>query len=110
MAKPKQFCVVFVTCGTLTEGRRIARKLIGKRIAACVNVVLSPVESFYTWKGNVGRTREFLLVIKTREKHMTALEMEVKRLHRYDVPELIALPIIAGSAEYLAWLGECTKK
>ncbi len=98
--------VVLVMCGTLTEGRRIARRVVGKGLAACVNIILSPAESFYTWKGKLEKTREFLLVIKTTAKRLAELENEVKRLHSYDVPEFVALPIAEGSRKYLSWLEE----
>jgi len=98
--------VVLVMCGTLAEGRRIARHVVSKRLAACVNIVLSPAESFYTWKGKLEKAREHLLVMKTPAKHLAALEKEVRRLHGYDVPEFIALTITEGSAEYLSWLGD----
>src|SRR3989442_9969160 len=99
--------IVLVTCGTLAEGRRIARRVVSKRLAACVNIVSSPVESFYTWKGKLEKAREYLLVMKTTAKVLAELEKEVKRLHSYDVPEFIALPITESSAEYLSWLEEC---
>jgi periplasmic divalent cation tolerance protein len=101
--------VVLVTCGTLTEGRRIARRVISARLAACVNIMLSPAESVYTWKGKLEKAREYLLVIKTTANRLSELEKEVKRLHSYDVPEIIALPIAAGSREYLGWLQESVK-
>jgi periplasmic divalent cation tolerance protein len=96
--------VVLVTCETLTEGRQIARSVVSKRVAACVNVILSPADSYYTWKGKLERAREYLLVIKTTAKRLPDLEKEVKRLHSYDVPEFIALPIVAGSNKYISWL------
>lgn len=102
--------VVLVTCGTLTEARRIARAVVSKRLAACVNIVLSPGESFYTWKGKLEKAREYLLVMKTMAKCLAELEREVTRLHSYDVPEFIALPIAEGSREYLAWLQESVKR
>src|SRR5579864_2906760 len=83
---------VLVTCGSLTEARRIARAVVTKRLAACANIVLSPMESIYRWKGKVEKAHEFLMVLKTSSKHLPALEREVKRLHSYDVPEFIALP------------------
>jgi periplasmic divalent cation tolerance protein len=101
--------VVLVTCGTLTEARRIARVVVTKRLAACVNVVLSPVESVYRWKNKVEKAREVLLLIKTTANLLARLEREVKRLHSYAVPEFIALPVAAGSREYLSWLGDCVK-
>ncbi len=109
MRRGGQGRIVLVTCGTLAEGRRIARSAVSKRLAACVNIILSPVESFYTWKGNLEKAREYLLVIKTTEKRLAKLEKEVKQLHSYKVPEFIALPILGGSKDYLAWLGESVK-
>jgi len=102
--------VVLVMCRTLTEGRRIARHVVEKRLAACVNIVLSPAESFYTWKSRLEKAREYLLVMKTAAKCLPELENEVKRLHSYDVPEFVALPISEGSAEYLLWLGDSVTK
>src|SRR2546427_9613985 len=102
--------IVLVTCGTLAEGRRIARRVVSKRLAACVNIVLSPVESFYTWKGKLEKAREYLLVMKTTAKVLAELEKEVQRLHSYEVPEFIALPITEGSKKYLSWLEESVTK
>jgi periplasmic divalent cation tolerance protein len=102
--------IVLVTCGTMAEGRRIARSVVSKGFAACVNVVLGPIESFYTWKGKLEKAREYLLVMKTTAKCLGELEKEVKRLHRYDVPEFIVLPITAGSAKYLSWLANGVTK
>jgi periplasmic divalent cation tolerance protein len=110
MKAGKQFRVVLVTCGSLTEARRIARRLASARLAACVNIVLSPVESIYNWKGKLEKAREYLLVIKTAAKRLAAMEKEVQRLHSYDVPEFIALPIAAGSRNYLSWLQASVKR
>ena len=96
--------IVLVTCGTLSEGRKIARRVVQKKLAACVNVLRSPMDSYYTWKGKLEVAREFLLVMKTTVKRLPQLEKEVKRLHSYEVPEFIALPIAAGSKDYLTWL------
>ena len=98
--------IVFVTCGTLTEARRIARKVVTRRLAACGNIIMGPVESIYRWKGKVEKAREILMVLKTTSKCLPELEKEVTRLHSYDVPECIALPIAAGSRQYLGWLHE----
>jgi periplasmic divalent cation tolerance protein len=107
-AKAKNIRVVLVTCPTLVLARKIARAVVQKRLAACVNVVRSPIESFYTWKGKLESAREHLLLIKTTAARLPQLEKEVKRLHTYDVPEFIALPITEGSADYLSWLSETT--
>ena len=96
--------VVFVTCGTLRESTKIARRVVQGRLAACVNVLRSPMNSYYTWKGKLEVAREYLLVMKTSSKRLAELEKEVKRLHSYEVPEFIALPVAAGSKDYLAWL------
>jgi periplasmic divalent cation tolerance protein len=110
MVKGGQNRIVLVSCGKLKEARRIARAVVAKRLAACVNVFVSPVESFYTWKGKSEKAREFLLAIKTSEKCLVALEKEVMRLHSYEVPEFVVLPIVAGSRDYLSWLQESVSK
>src|SRR5260370_40698435 len=97
MKKAGRNRIVLVTCGTLAEARRIARTVVSKRLAAGVNIVLSPAESFYTWNGKLERAREYLLVMKTTAERLGALEKEVKRLHSYCEPEFIALPITEGS-------------
>ncbi len=104
--KGRNMRVVLVTCPSILLARKIARTVVQKRLAACVNVLRSPVESFYTWKGKRENARENLLLIKTTSTRLPQLEREVKRLHTYDVPEFIALPITEGSAEYLSWLEE----
>ena len=98
--------VVLVTCNSVREGRKIGRALVEARLAACVNVLQTPIESIYRWKGSVDTAKEFLLIIKTSRARLKALEAAVKRLHSYDVPEIIALPIEKGSQDYLAWLSE----
>src|SRR5260370_27228790 len=92
-----KYMVVLVTCGSRAEAQRIAREVVSRRLAACANLLETPVHSVYRWKGKVEKVREFLLLIKTSAARLAALEAEVKRLHSYDVPEFIALPIIAGS-------------
>jgi periplasmic divalent cation tolerance protein len=101
--------IVLVTCGNLIEARRIASKVVRKRLAACATVILGPVQSIYRWKGKVQTSREQLVLIKTIEKRLPALEVEVKRLHSYDVPEFVAIPATYGSSEYLNWLAENSK-
>jgi periplasmic divalent cation tolerance protein len=98
--------VVLVTCGSAKEARRIARALVEKRLAACGNILEAPVRSIYRWKGKVETAKEYLLLIKTSRRRFKALQDEVKRLHSYDVPEIIALPIASGSPEYLKWISE----
>ena len=109
-AEAKDMRIVLVTCPTLAMARKIARAVEQRGLAACVNVVRSPVESFYTWKGKLESAREHLLIMKTTAKRLAELEREVMRLHSYDVPEFIVIPIIAGSAKYLSWLRESVKE
>ena len=105
-----EYVVVLVTCGSRAQARRIARAVVTERLAACANVFEARVESVYRWKGKVEQAREFLLLMKTSTSRLAALEAEVKRLHSYDVPEFIALPIVAGSPAYLRWLAECLQR
>jgi periplasmic divalent cation tolerance protein len=102
--------VVLVTCRSAKEARGIARALVEARVAACGNVLEAPVRSIYRWKGRVEAAKEYLLIIKASRRRFAALEKAVKRLHSYDVPEIIALPVAAGSADYLRWLGECVDR
>src|SRR2546421_7951332 len=103
-AEPKNKRIVLVTCPPLAPARKMARAVVQTRLAACVNLIHSPVESFYTWKGKLEKAGEYLLVMKTTAKQLPALENKVNRLHSYDVPEFIALPITEGSKKYLSWL------
>ncbi len=104
MVKGTNARIVLVTCGTLAEGRKIARAVVAKRLAACVNVISVPVESVYRWKGKIESAKEFLLVIKTTARRLKELEKEITRLHRYDVPEFLVLRVDGGSKAYLEWL------
>ena len=98
--------VVLVTCGSAKEAAVIARALVRERLAACVNIQQSTVRSIYRWKGRVEEAQEHLLIIKTSRRLLADLQKEIERRHSYDVPEIIALPIVAGSAAYLAWVKE----
>jgi periplasmic divalent cation tolerance protein len=100
-------CLVLVTCASAAEARRIARAAVEGRMAACVNILPGAVTSIYRWKGKVKSARESLLLIKTSRKRLAKLQVAVERLHSYDVPEFIALPIAAGSRAYLSWLDDC---
>jgi periplasmic divalent cation tolerance protein len=104
MKRAAKVKIILVTVGSLAEGRNIARSAVKKRLAACVNVVRAPVESIYEWKGKVTAAREYLLVIKTTANRVPELRSEIRRLHSYDVPEIITLPVDGGLAEYLAWV------
>lgn len=97
--------VVLVTCRNRQQARKIAQGLVEAQLAACVNVT-SHVESIYRWKGKIKGDREYLLVIKTRRDLFPAVEAAVRALHSYENPEVIALPIVEGSSEYLKWMDE----
>jgi periplasmic divalent cation tolerance protein len=96
--------VVLVTCGSQTEARSIAKSLVERRLAACVQEIGVPVRSTYRWKGKIETTKEVLLLIKTSRTRFAALQKLVKELHSYEVPEIIALNIEDGSREYLEWI------
>ena len=97
--------VVFVTCPGVSVGRRISRTLIQQRLAACVNLV-PKIESCYRWQGKIERAAETLLVIKTTSRRFDALKRAVRRLHPYQCPEIIALPVTAGHQPYVRWVTE----
>ena len=97
--------VILVTAGSEAEAETIAKALVEERLAACVNI-LSPIRSIYRWQGQVADDREWLLVIKTQAERFAVVEAKVKALHSYQVPEVIALPIVAGAEGYLRWLRE----
>lgn len=108
MSNMSEAIVVLVTCGSEEEATRIGNSLVEERLAACVNII-SPIRSIYRWEGKIWDEREWMLMIKTQERRFEELEKKVKSLHSYSVPEVIALPIVKGSASYLKWLEETTK-
>ncbi len=101
--------VMLVTAGSAEEGERLAHALVGEQLAACVNLV-GPIRSIYRWEGAVETASEWLLVVKARVADADAVEARVRALHSYDVPEVLALPVSAGSAPYLTWLVAATAR
>ncbi len=97
--------VVLMTAGNDDEAARIARGLVERRLAACVNVVPG-VRSIYAWQGEICDDGEILLIAKTVRSRFDALAATVRELHSYDVPEIVALPTAAVDSAYAAWLGE----
>lgn len=95
--------VVFLTAASGEEATRLADMLVGAHLAACVQI-LPPMESVYRWQGKIERSSEVLLLAKTTRAKFAELEKEVRALHSYDTPEIIAVPVITGSAPYLEWL------
>lgn len=95
--------LVLTTVPDGAVAERVARALVEERLAACVNV-LPPMASVYRWKGQIESATEQLLLIKTRVGDYAAVERRIRELHPYELPEVIAVPIVAGLAAYLAWL------
>lgn len=103
------FVVVLITAGSKEEADRIGRTLVEEKLAACTNTV-HPINSVFTWKGKMYEEGEALLIVKSVKHKLDELIYHVKKLHSYEVPEIIALPIVGGSREYLAWVEEETRK
>ncbi len=100
--------LMLTTASSRDEALRIARTLVERQHAACVNIV-GPIESIYRWKGEVENATEFMLVIKTVAEKFEAVRDAIRELHSYELPECVALEITDGSAEYLGWIGESVK-
>ncbi|HID80577.1 MAG TPA: divalent-cation tolerance protein CutA [Ignisphaera sp.] len=103
------YIVVLVTAPHREEAEKIARKLLDERVAACVNIV-EGIKSLFWWQGKVDEANEVLMVIKTRLDLFEKVIEYIKSLHSYTVPEIIALPIVAGNTEYLKWIDEVVKR
>lgn len=102
-----KYIVIFITACSIAEARKIAKDLVSRKLAACVNIV-PRMESVYTWKGKTEVAREALLIAKSKKNLFSKIEKAVKGLHSYECPEIIALPIVDGSKEYLKWIEEST--
>ena len=103
--KMKSYIQVTTTTETKEQAQAIARHLVEEKLAACVQIT-GAIESIYRWKGKVEITQEWLCLIKTREDLFLKIESAIKKMHSYDMPEIIAIPIVKGSKEYLAWLDD----
>ena len=101
--------VVLMTAPHAEEATRIAEILLERKLAACVQI-LPPMTSIYVWKGEVERASEVLLVAKSTQAKFDELEEAVRAIHSYETPEIIALPIVAGSPAYLSWLSTCLEE
>lgn len=99
--------VVFITASKEEEAAKIAKALVESRLAACINII-KDIRSIYSWQGKIEDEPEVLMVVKTQRNLFHDLSAKVKELHSYTVPEIIALPIIDGSEDYLRWLKEVT--
>ena len=103
----QDFIIVFVTAANQTEAEQIGRSLVEKKLAACCNIIDS-VFSIFHWESKICKENEAQLIIKSMKNRFEEIVAEVKRLHSYKTPEIIALPIIAGSEDYLSWIKEET--
>ena len=99
---------ISTTVADRADAERIAAALVAKHLAACVQVI-GPIESTFRWKGQIEMAQEWTCHIKTRRDLYTEVEQAIRELHSYDQPEIIAVPIVAGSDGYLAWLSDAVK-
>ncbi|MDD5082028.1 MAG: divalent-cation tolerance protein CutA [Dehalococcoidales bacterium] len=99
------YAVIFITTATNEEAERISRRLLEKRLIACASII-PKIGSHFWWQDRINTVEESLLIAKTRIKRLEELVRQVKETHSYSTPEIIALPIIGGSREYLEWIGE----
>lgn len=100
--------VILVTAANRDECKKIARHLVEKRLAACVNIS-QPIESVYRWEGQIAEEGEFLLIIKSIRELFTEIKTEISKLHSYHTPEIICLPVIDGSQNYLQWISDSVR-
>lgn len=100
------YLIVFVTASNREEAVKIVRTLLEERLIACGNIVDS-VSSLFWWKGEIEEEKEVLVIMKSHERLFKKLSKRVTELHSYDVPEILALPIVDGSSSYLEWLKNC---
>ncbi len=103
-----QFIIVIVTVSSKKEAESIAQTLLQEKLIACANIV-GPVSSHFHWEGKVEVAEEFLVLLKSRMDLFDALSARVKGLHSYEVPEILAIPVVAGSKAYLDWIGVSLK-
>jgi len=103
-----KFIQVITTTPNRAQARRLARALVEQKLAACVQIV-GPIESVYRWKGKIEKAREFICYIKTARQMFSKLEKAIKKYHPYETPEIIALPIVASSKDYVQWLRKETQ-
>ena len=95
--------VIMVTVGNQKEARRIGRRMVEAKLAACANIIPA-IESIYRWKGKVLKSQEVLVIFKSTKVRYAALEKAIKAIHRYDTPEIIALPVKKGLPQYIGWV------
>lgn len=104
----RDYRVVLTACGTREKARAIARALVERRLAACVQML--PIDSIYTWQERVEEAAEILLLIKCKQTDYAEIEQAIRALHDYETPEIVALPVEAGFAGYLDWIEAVTQR
>ena len=102
------FVIIFITASNKKEAGRIAQGLIKKRLAACVNIA-GDIKSLFRWKGKIDKAREVLLIVKSKKTNFKKIAGFVRSVHSYQVPEIIAVPIIAGDKPYLEWINAAVR-
>ncbi len=106
MTMQSTYQIILCTCPDKESAENIARQLINDKIAACINI-LPGITSIYTWQGNIETDQEHLLLIKTRKDRFQTVEKSIQTCHPYEIPEIIAIPVENGLAEYLQWIESC---
>jgi len=102
------YIVIYITTSSISEAKKIGRTLVKDKLVACSNII-SPIHSIYSWQGKICNDKEALMMLKTKKKLFKQIVKRVEELHSYDVPEIIAMPIIEGSSKYIFWINEETK-
>jgi periplasmic divalent cation tolerance protein len=102
------YIVIFITAANKTEADNIAGQLVKNKLAACVNIV-GNIASVFLWKAKIDSAKEVLLIVKTKKSKFSGVVKLVKSIHSYEVPEIIALPILTGERKYLRWIGESVR-
>jgi periplasmic divalent cation tolerance protein len=101
--------VIFITASDKKEAQNIARRLLKDKLVACVNII-DKIESFFWWQGKIDKAKETLLIVKSHKSKFRKIVKLVKSIHSYEVPEIIALPVVSGEKRYLRWLNASIRK
>lgn len=103
------YIIIFITVSSIEEAEKIAQGLLGKKLVACVNII-DNLKSLFWWQGKIDHAKEVLLVAKSKKTKFTSIIRLVKSLHSYEVPEIIAIPLVAGEKKYLRWIDESLRQ
>ncbi|MDD5449204.1 MAG: divalent-cation tolerance protein CutA [Candidatus Omnitrophica bacterium] len=103
-----RYITIFITASSRKEAEKIALSLLKKRLVACANI-FGGVDSIFSWKGKIDKAEETLIILKTKRNLFKKIVLEVKKIHSYKTPEIIAAPIIEGSKDYLEWINRNTQ-